>query len=68
MGGHVRAEGRDSLLLVFHALACLGRVDVRLLARLPRSLWNSRVSSDHGQTHSPTLSIASTALLRRLRL
>jgi len=43
VGGHVRAEGRDFLLLVLHAPACLGRLDVRLLARLTRPLGNSRV-------------------------
>jgi hypothetical protein len=68
VGGHVRAEGRDSLLLVLHAPACLGRLDVRLLARLTRSLGNSRMSSDHGSTPSSILSIASTALLRQIRL
>ena len=53
-GGHVRAEGRDSLLLVLHAPACLGRLDVRFLARLTRSLGkpHSRVSSDCGPTPS----------------
>jgi hypothetical protein len=68
VGDHVRAEGRDSLLLVLHVSACLGRLDVRFLARLTRSLGNSRVSSDYGPTPSPILSIVSTALLRRLRL
>ena len=48
MGGHVRAEGRDSLLLVLHTPACLGRLDVRLLACLTRTLGNSCLSSDHG--------------------
>jgi hypothetical protein len=66
-GGHVRAEGRDSLLLVLHAPACLGRLDVCLLARLTRSLGNSRVSSDHGPTPSSILSIPPTALLCRIR-
>ena len=65
-GSHVLAEGRDSLLLVLHAPACLGRLDVRLLVRLIRSLGNSRVSSDHGPTPSSILSIASTALLCRI--
>jgi hypothetical protein len=59
VGGHVRADGRDSLLLVLHAPACLGRLDVRLLARLTDFLGNSRVSSDHGPTPSPILSITS---------
>jgi len=47
-GDHVRADGRDSLLLVSHAPACLGRLDVRLLARLTFSRELSRVYSDRG--------------------
>ena len=38
VGGRARAEERDSLLLVLHVLACLGRLDVSLIARLTRSL------------------------------
>jgi hypothetical protein len=66
VGGHVRADGRDSLLLVLHAPACLVRLDVRLLARLTRSLENSRMSSDHRPTNSPIMSISSTASLYAL--
>ena len=69
-GDHARAEGCDSLLLVLRASASLGRLDVCFLARLTRSFGNSRVSSAHGPTPSPILSIAITSipLLRRLRL
>jgi hypothetical protein len=48
VGCHALAEGGIPLLSVFHAPAHLGRLEVRFVTRLARSLGSLRLSSDHG--------------------